>query len=90
MALHFQVYAEFSLYKGRPSLVGLSINSTMAACTSWPFSPYDNKLLTTSRIFRNLKEAHSYIAYLQGLYKKPIQPLILYSGQLELFPEVTE
>jgi len=86
MSLHFQVYADFSLTQGKPQLVNLSILSTHAGCSSFPFYPFDYSLLTISRIFPTLKIAHSYIAYLQGLYPdSPAPPPVLDGGQKELF-----
>jgi len=91
MALHYQVISEFSLSRGKPSLVSISIFSTRAACTSLPFWPYPNTYLTISHIFPTLQLAHSYIAYLQGVYPhSPIPPPVLDSGQKELFPEASE
>jgi hypothetical protein len=86
MSLHFQVYADFSLTMGKPQLVNLSISSTHAACSHFPFCPLDYSYLTISRIFPTLKIAHSYIAYLQGIYpQNPAPPPVLDSGQIELF-----
>jgi len=89
MSLHYQVYAEFTLTKGKPQLSNISISSTRAACTRFPFNPFDYSLLTISRIFPTLKNAHSYIAYLQGLYPdSPAPPPVLDGGQNVLFSEV--
>jgi len=89
MSLHFQVYAEFTLTKGKPQLGSMSISSTRAGCTRLPFYPFDYSLLTISRIFPTLKKAHSYIAYLQGLYSdSPAPPPVLDGGQKDLFSEV--
>ena len=86
MSLHFQVYAGFALAQGKPSLVSISISSTHAACTPYPFLPYGSTYLTISRIFHTQKEAHSYIAYLYGVYPQSTAPLpALDSGQNELF-----
>ena len=90
MALHFQVIAEFTLTKGKPSLVNTVLYSTHAACTSWPFQPYKNIFLTTSQIFETLQLARSYIAYLYRVYKKPVPPLVIDSGQQDFFMEVSE
>jgi len=78
MALHYQVIADFSWSNGRPSLVGLSLNSTKAACTLWPVPGSLVRFASNSRIFHTLKEAHAYISYLMGLY--PDSPA--------LFPEL--
>jgi hypothetical protein len=86
MSLHYQVYADFTLTKGKPQLVGTSISSTRAGCTHLPFYPFDYSYLTISRIFPTLKIAHSYVAYLQGLYPaSPAPPPVLDGGQKELF-----
>jgi len=86
MSLHFQVYAEFTLTKGKPQLVSASISSTHAACSPFPFYPSAFSLLTISRIFPSLKNAHTYITYLQGLYPdSPAPSPVLDSGQKELF-----
>jgi len=86
MSLHYQVYADFTLTKGKPQLVNLSISSTRAGCSRLPFYPSDFSYLTISRIFPTLKIAHSYIAFLQGLYSDSPAPLpVLDSGQIELF-----
>jgi hypothetical protein len=86
MSLHFQVYVDFIFSKGKPQLAATSINSTTAACTSWPFNPYEHKPLTTSQIFPTLKEAQSYIAYLHGVYPhSPAPPPVLDGGQQDFF-----
>ena len=91
MALHFQVYANFSLSQGKPSLASVSLFSTRAACSPLPFWPSEKTYLIISRIFPTLSLAHSYIAYLQRVYSKnPIPPPVLDGGQLELFTEVSE
>jgi len=91
MSLHFQVYAEFSLTKGKPQLVSTSISSTHAACTTIPICPYYRTYLITSRIFPTMRHAKSYIAYLHGVYKKsPAPPPVLDSGQKDLFSEVSK
>ena len=89
MSLHFQVYADFSLTQGKPQLVNLSISTTRSGCSRFPFYPSDFSNLTISRIFPTLKIAHSYIAFLQGIYpQSPAPPPVLDSGQKELFQEV--
>ena len=86
MSLHFQVYAEFTLTKGKPQLGSTSISSTRAGCTRFPFYPFNYSLLIISRIFPTLKNAHSYIAFLHGVYPhSPAPPPVLDSGQKELF-----
>ena len=87
MALHFQVISEFSLTKGKPSLVSTSIYSTHSACTSFPFSPTGCSFLIHSYIFPTLHLARSYIAHLYRVHKKPIPPLVLDGGQHDLFME---
>ena len=90
MALHYQVTAEFCFSSGRPSLAGLSLHSTQAACTLWPVPGSIVKLASISRIFPTLKEAHSYITYLLGLYSNsPVPFPVLDKGQQELFQEVS-
>jgi len=89
MSLHFQVYADFILIKGKPQLVGTSIYSTLSACSSLPFCPIENFNNTISRIFPTLKNAHSYIAFLHGVYPhSPAPPPVLDGGQKDLFSEV--
>jgi hypothetical protein len=91
MSLHFQVYSDFTLTKGKPQLVSTSISSTHAACTSWPIQPYDHKPLITSRIFPTLQNAKAYIAYLHGVYpRSPAPPPVLDGGQKELFSEASK
>ena len=91
MSLHFQVYADFTLTKGKPQLVRTSISSTRAACTYFPFLPNPATHLTISHIFPTLHLAHSYIAYLHGVYPdSPAPPPILDGGQQELFMEVSK
>jgi len=86
MALHFQVYADFSLTQGKPQLAATSISSTRSACTDIPFYPYEHSCLTISRIFPTLQLAHSYIAYLHRVYPdSPAPPPVLDGGQQELF-----
>ena len=90
MSLHFQVYADFSLSRGKPQLLSASISSTHAACTSLPFGLYPATCLTTSRIFPTLQKAKSYIAYLHGVYPdSPAPPPVLDGGQKDLFQEVS-
>ena len=86
MALHFQVYADFSLSKGKPQLIKTSIVTTTAAVTSIVVPPYVGSYLTITRIFHTLKDAHGYIAYLHKVYKNsPAPPPILDNGQIDLF-----
>jgi hypothetical protein len=82
MSLHYQAISQFSLLHGKPSLVSISLFSTRAACSPLPFWPYEKTYLTISRIFSTLYLAHSYIAYLQGVYKRnPISPPVLQTAQ---------
>ena len=91
MSLHFQVYADFTLTHGKPQLASASISSTNAACTLLPFRPYLSTYLSISRIFPTLRLAHSYIAYLHGVYPdSPAPPPVLDGGQKDLFQEVSE
>ena len=91
MSLHFQVYATFTLTKGKPQLVSTAIYSTYAACTTLPIFPNPASYLTISRIFPTLKLAHAYIAYLHGVYPhSPALPPVLDPGQQELFMEVSK
>jgi hypothetical protein len=86
MSLHFQVYAQIKLNHGKPQLLKTSISSTTSAVTTIPFNPSLVSSVQISRIFSTIKEAKSYIAYLQGVYKKSnVPPPILDSGQKELF-----
>jgi len=91
MALHFQVYADFIIINGKPQLVKTSIFSTTAAVTKFPILPNENSHLTLSRIFHTLKNAHSYIAFLHGVYPHSPAPLpVLDSGQKDLFMGVSK
>jgi hypothetical protein len=84
--LHYQVYAEFAFFKGKANLINTSISSTYAACTSIPFRPYEHTSLTLSRIFHTLPQAHTYSAYLHGVYPtSTAKPPVLDGGQKELF-----
>jgi len=86
MGLHFQVYADFVLTQGKPQLVSTAIYSTYDAITTLPIWPNPSSYLTISRIFPTLKLAHSYIAYLHGVYPHSLAPPpILDKGQQELF-----
>ena len=89
MALHYQVIADFNLSDGRPSLIGLSLHSTLAACTKWPVPGSYTRFASNLRIFHTLKEAHSYVSYLIGIYPDSTVTLpILDKEQPELFMEV--
>ena len=89
MALHFQVIADFNLTNGRPSLVGLSLNSTSAACTLYPLPGSLVRFASNKHIFKTLKEAKSYISYLLRVYpNSPAPPPVLVGGQQELFKEL--
>ena len=85
MATHYQVDTEYKLTHGKPSLIDLSLNSTKSAITTIPvMSGYS--ILKTYRIFRTLKEAQNFIAYLKGIYKNYTATLpVLDSGQKILF-----
>jgi len=86
MSLHFQTYAEFALINGKPQLVSTEISSTHAACTSIPFNPYPQKILTLSYIFPTEKMARSYIAHLHKVFPhSPAPPPVFDSGQGFLF-----
>jgi hypothetical protein len=86
LARHYQVIADFFLSSGRPSLVGLSLHSTLAACTLWPAPGSLVRFASNSHIFPTLKQAHSYITYLMGLYPESLVPFpVLDKGQPELF-----
>jgi hypothetical protein len=84
MAFHFQVYAHFKFSNGKAQLVSTSISSTTSAVTTIPENPLLFGLCI-SRTFHTIKEAHSYIAYLQGVYKTKLPPPVLDSGQQFLF-----
>ena len=91
MALHFKVIADFSLSNGRPSLVGLSLHSTKAACTQWPLPGSLVAFASNMHIFPTLKEAHSYISYIMGRYPQcPVPFPVLDKGQNDLFSEVSK
>jgi len=91
MSLHFQVYADFTITKGKPQLISTSISSTHSACTTIPIYPFANTYLTISRIFPTLQKAKFYIAYLHGVYPhSPAPPPVLDGNQKELFLEVSK
>jgi hypothetical protein len=91
MAIHFQVYADFTLTNGKPQLVKTSIFSTTAAVTTIPILPNENSNLTISRIFHTSKNVYSYIAYLHGVYPcSPAPPPVLDSGQKDFFMGVSK
>jgi len=91
MAVHYQVTADFSYSNGRPSLAGLSLHSTKAACTLCLVPGSLVRSASNSRIFHTLKEAHAYISYLMGHYpNSPVPFPVLDKGQKELFSEVSE
>jgi len=95
MALHFQVFTDFTLTKGKPQLVKISIVTTTAAVTSFVFYPNKSSYLSTSRIFHTLHDAHDYIAHLRRVYPthgtcaSPALPPLLDSGQIDLFTGVS-
>ena len=89
MSLHFQVYADFTLAKGKPQLVKTSIVTTTAAVTSLALSPYFGSYLTITRIFHTLQDAHGYIAHLRRAFPNSTAlPPLLDSGQIDLFSGV--
>jgi len=91
MSVHFQVYADFTLTKGKPQLIKTSIFTTTAAVTSTVFSPNVGSNLTISRIFHTLSDAYGYISYLHAVYPNSIAPPpVLDSGQIDFFPEVSK
>ena len=86
MALHYQVISDFTLIAGRPSLVGLSLHSTKAACTLFPVFGSLVRFTSNSRIFPTLKLARSYISYLLGRYPNCSIPFpVLDREQPQLF-----
>jgi len=86
MQTYYQVCAQYALQKSIPQLIGTSLSSIYAPCTTIPIFPYYNTYLITSRIFPTLYHAKSYIAYLHGVYpRNPEQPPILDGNQKELF-----
>ena len=88
MSLYFKVYVDFEYNQGKQILINTSIFSTHAACTAIPFWPYEKTYLTISRIFPSLSLAHSYIAFLHGVYPdSPTPPPVLDNGQINLFME---
>jgi hypothetical protein len=91
MATHYQVIADFSFSGCRPVLVNLSLHSTRAACSSFPFQPEFSKITTVSHIFPTLQNARSYIAYLFRVYPNCPAPFpVLDKGQPDLFQEVSQ
>ena len=91
MALRYMVISDFTLTNGSPSLVGLSLHSTKAACTLFPLPASLVRFASNKRIFSTLKETQNYITYLMGLYKNSLVPFpVLDKEQQELFLEVSK
>jgi hypothetical protein len=88
MVKNFQVIADFKFSGCRPMLVGLSLHSTSAACTTIPAPASLSRFTSISRIFKTLREAKSYINHLQGRYPNcPISFPVLDKEQNLLFEE---
>jgi len=68
MRVYYQVVAGFKLTRGKPSLISLSLHSSLV------FHPYmvgsASSLLSYSRFFRTVTEADSYITHLFSIYPK--------------------
>jgi len=91
MALRYMVISDFILTNGSPSLVGLSLHSTKAACTLFPLSGSVVRFSSNKRIFKTKKEAKHYISYLLGLYKNSLIPFpVLDKEQPELIQELSK
>ena len=88
---HFMVIADYTLTRGRPSLVGLSLHSTKEACTLWPVSGSLVKSTCSKWVFSTLKEARSYIGYLKGRHPTSTVPFpVLDMGQPDFYQGVKE
>jgi hypothetical protein len=88
MSLHYQVDAEITLNKGKPSLFNITYFSTHSACTTLPILNFKKKSLFISRTIRTLSKAKMYMAHLQGVYSyKTTPPPLFDNGQKELFKE---
>jgi hypothetical protein len=62
MRTYYQVYVSFKLFRGKPSLVSLSLNSSSVYFPYLVSSP--SSFLSHSRYFHSVKEAQGYINYL--------------------------
>lgn len=90
-SLHFMVIADYTLTRGRPSLVGLSLHSTKESCTPWPVSGSQFKSTCNKWVFSTLKEARSYIGYLKE--RHPTSTVlfpVLDKGQQDFFIGVSD
>jgi hypothetical protein len=83
------VIADYTLTRGHPNLVGLSLHSTKEACTRWPVPGSLVKSTCNKWVFSTLKEAQSYISYLKERHPTSTVPYpVLDKGQPELFQGV--
>jgi uncharacterized membrane protein required for colicin V production len=72
MATYYQVSARFSLYVGKPLLVGMSHNTTNRF-VGFLFHPAKS-FKSISRVFRTLAQAQKYIDYLYSRYPDSTAP----------------
>jgi len=84
MSTYYQVYAQFSLVSGKPSLVSISLH------TSYVYFPYlvgsYTSFMSQSRYFSTLPEAQDYIGYLFTRHPtSTAPPPVLDALQLSLF-----
>jgi len=84
MRVYYQVETGFKLTNSKPSLVSLSLHSTLEY-HPLIFSSYTSRL-THSRYFFSLPEAHGYIKYLYSRFPDCTVPYpVLDAKQLSLF-----
>jgi len=84
MKTYYQVCTNFTLQKGKPQLVSLSLHSTPV------FYPYfikiDKSPLVYSRFFYSVSDAEKYINYLFTVYPHSTAPRpVLDANQLTFF-----
>lgn len=85
MSLHYQVNLEFKFKKEKPSLVSISINTTISGCTTLPVSS-NYTFLKQYIVLETIKEAEYFISVIKKIYKDcKIPPIVLDSGQKYLF-----
>jgi len=72
MSSHYQVYVQFSVSSGKPSLIGVSLHSTSQYFPFLVFSPTSSP--SYSRYFQTVPEAQAYISYLFTRYPQSTAP----------------
>jgi len=89
MSTHYRVEVNFSLTQGKPKLEKIEINTTSAACTKIPI--FEKSVLNHYRIFPNKREMKYYIFCLYRAHPDSRKiPLVIDSGQKDLFSEVSK